>query len=497
LPLTLRSQIFSGLRWSGGVRLASQFFTWAVTLVVVRLLSPQDYGLLSMAMVFVGFLTIVAEFGLGPAIVQKKHITDAELRKVFGLVLCIHAVLCVGLALAAPLIASLFAEPRLTLLVRALALVFIISAFQVMPNALLQRRMEFRRRSLNDFVATILGSLTTLVGAMLGWAVWALVAGSFVTQLWKSAGLNVIMPYARWPDLRLGGVRQLLVFGGHLSVANVLWFVFTQADVVIGGRWLGKELLGFYTVASHLASLPNQRVSGIINQVAFPAFARMQNDVARVSANVLKGVRILGFVSFPILWGLGSIAPEFVSVVLGDKWQPAVGTLMILAAIMPLRMIANFVPNALQGIGRSDIVLQTVAFATVVAPLCFFIGVHWGLVGLSLGWVAAVPLIFLFSMGRGLPTLGLGMPALLRAMLRPAAAGVIMVLTVTFARFLLAPWISGPWLLLVLCATGVASYILGSLAVNREGVHEAKALLGDLLSKDSATNAREQHEQIR
>jgi O-antigen/teichoic acid export membrane protein len=484
--LTLRGQILSGLRWSAGVRLASQLFTWSVTLVVVRLLSPQDYGLLSMAMVFVGLLTMVAEFGLGPAIVQKTQVSDAELRKVFGLVLCSHGTLCVALALAAPMIAAFFAEPRLTLLVRVLALVFLISAFQVMPNALLQRRMEFRQRSLNDFVATIIGSLTTLGGALLGWAVWALVAGSFVTQLWKSVGLNVIMPYARWPDLRIGGVRQLLVFGGHLSIANVLWFVFTQADVVIGGRWLGKEVLGFYTVASHLASLPNQRVSGIINQVAFPAFSRMQDDVARVGATVLKGVRILSFVSFPILWGLGTVAPEFVAVVLGAKWQPAVPTLMILATIMPLRMIANFVPNAIQGVGRSDIVLQTVAFATVVAPLCFLVGVRWGLLGLSLAWLAAVPLIFLFSMGRGLPAVGLNIRALLRAMVGPVAAGVMMIATVTAARFLLEPWLGGAWMLGSLVAVGAASYILGSLAFNRKGFREATTLFGGLLWRSAA-----------
>src|SRR5207249_10362797 len=112
-PLTLRHQILSGLRWSAGVRLGSQLFTWVVTLVVVRLLAPEDYGLLSMAMVFVGFLYMVAEFGLGPAVVQKADVSETELRKAFGLVVVIHAVLCVSLAAAAPLIAAFFAEPRL------------------------------------------------------------------------------------------------------------------------------------------------------------------------------------------------------------------------------------------------------------------------------------------------------------------------------------------------------------------------------------------------
>ena len=209
-----------------------------------------------MAMVFVGFLSMIAEFGLGPAIVQKTLVSEIELRRAFGLVIVIHGSICAALVLVAPFIAAFFVEPRLTLLIRVLSLLFPVSAFQVLPNALLQRRMEFRQRSLNDFIATILGSATTLLGALLSWGVWALVAGSFVTQIWKSAGLNRIMPYMKWPDLRLGGMRQLMVFGGHLSIINILWFICTQADVVIGGKWLGKELLGFYTVAAHLASLP-------------------------------------------------------------------------------------------------------------------------------------------------------------------------------------------------------------------------------------------------
>lgn len=481
--VTLRHQILSGLRWSAGVRLASQLFTWAVTLVVVRLLSPDDYGLLSMAMVFVGFLYMVAEFGLGAAVVQKPEVSEAELGKVFGLVVAIHGSLCALLALTAPLIATFFDEPQLVLLIRVLSVLFLISAFQILPDALLQRRMEFRRRSLNDFAGTIAGSLTTLAGALLHWGVWALVAGSFVTQLWKSIGLNRIMPYLRWPDFRFGGARQLLVFGSHLSTTNILWFVFTQADVVIGGKWLGKELLGFYTVAAHLASLPNQRISGIINQVAFPAFARMQADRDRVGASLLRGIRLLSFVSFPLLWGLSSVAPEFVAMILGPKWVPAILTLQILSLVMPLRMITNFVPTAIQGIGRSDIVLTNVIFAVVVAPVALLVGVQWGLIGLSLAWLVWAPAVFLFSMIRSLPTVGLRPVALFRAMVPAAVAATMMVAAVTGARYVLGPWVSGQWSLAVLVLAGALTYVGGSLLVNREGVRETRALVAALLSR--------------
>jgi O-antigen/teichoic acid export membrane protein len=250
-------------------------------------------------------------------------------------------------------------------------------------------------------------------------------------------------------------------------------------------------LLGLYTVAAHIASLPNQRISGIINQVAFPAFARMQEDVPRVRANVLKGVRLLSFVTVPFLWGLASVAPEFVSAVLGERWQLAAPVLLILALVMPLRIVSNFVMNAVQGVGRSDVVLATVAFATIVTPAFFLIGVQWGLQGLSMGWVASVPLVFIFGMSRGLRTLGLCMKDLLRAMLAPVVASAIMICVVLVARFLLPEWISGLWLLGSLVLTGVVTYIAGSLGINRSGADEARTLIEGLFARSAAVKVRE------
>ena len=266
-----------------------------------------------------------------------------------------------------------------------------------------------------------------------------------------------------------------------MSATNILWFLFTQADVVIGGKWLGKELLGFYTVAVHLASLPNQRISGIINQVAFPAFARMQSDLERVKSSVLGGVRMLSFVSFPILWGVASVAPEFVAVILGPKWLPAILTLEIVCVVMPLRMISNFVPTAIQGIGRSDIVLKNAMFAVAVVPVACLIGVQWGLAGLTFAWLAWVPLTFLYSMARSLPTLGISMRSLLRAMAPPALAALVMVGAVDGARYLLAPVVSGPWTLAALIGTGAIAYAAASLLLNAKGVREMRGLAGGLL----------------
>ena len=178
MDMSLRSQALSGLRWTVSVRLLSQLVTWVITLAVIRLLTPADYGLLAMATVFVAFLSMFSELGLGAAIVQKKDVDEGLLKRAFALILIVHFSLAAMLALAAPLIADFYAEPRVTSVIRVLSLQFILGAFAVIPDAQLQRRMEFRNRSLLDFFGAVLASGVTLFMAMAGSGVWALVAGS-------------------------------------------------------------------------------------------------------------------------------------------------------------------------------------------------------------------------------------------------------------------------------------------------------------------------------
>ena len=281
--MTLRARAMSGLRWTVGARLAAQVLTWAITLVVIRLLSPSDYGLLAMATIFVAFLAMIAELGLGPAVVQRADIGERELRKVFGVVILTRLAITAALIAAAPAMALFFDEPRLAAVIRVLALQFPISAVAIIPSAMLDRQMAFRGRSLVDLASTVVGSFVVLGLAVAGLGVWALVSGTLVTTALRTIGLVVLRPWWRWPSFAFGGMRALLAFGGRMTAVQFLWYVFNQADVLIVGKWLGKELLGIYSVSMHVASMPNQRLSALINQLAFPTFARIQHDLSKVS----------------------------------------------------------------------------------------------------------------------------------------------------------------------------------------------------------------------
>jgi teichuronic acid exporter len=476
--MSLRSQALSGFRWSASVKLMSQVITWAITLYVIRVLTPADYGLLAMAMVFLSFLAMFSELGLGWAVVQESDVDEPLLRRVFGVILTIHFLLAALLALSAPLIASFYEEPRIIPVIRVLSLQFIIEAFAVLPDALLQRRMEFRNRSLLDLSGAIVGSVTTLAMALNGAGVWALVAGSTLSLLWKTLGINCLSPFLRWPDFSVTGMRSLFRFGGHFTAARVCWMFFLQVDVLIGAKFLGKEVLGFYSIAMHLASLPSQKISGLVNQVAFPTFSRMQHDLHNVGESVVFGVRILSFFAFPVLWGMSSIASEIVDVILGARWAPVVVPLQVIALIIPLRMVRNFVQIAIQGIGRSDIVLRNAILASLIAPAAFFIGVNWwGLLGLSLAWLVVSPIVTLQAMMRGLPALGLRLSHLVTAMMPAAGAALVMYGAVTLTRHLFFVGQGGVLRLCVLVGVGALAYGIVSLGFHRKGTCEVLDML--------------------
>ena len=488
--MSLRAQALSGFRWTASVRLLSQVITWAITIFVIRLLSPADYGLLAMATIFIEFLFMFSEFGLGPALVQKANLDERTLRQTFGLVLLINFTLAALLMLLAPLIGVFFAEPRVVPVVQVLALQFVIGAFSIIPNVLLQRRMEFRKRSLMDLSGAVIASFTTLAMAFSGAGVWALVVGSMFGQLWRTVVINFIAPFFFRPELSLQGMRSLLTFGGNLTAAGLFGTFFSQIDVIICAKVLGNEVLGFYSVGVQLAAMPSQKIAALVNQVAFPTFSRMQHDVKKVGENALLGIRLLSFFAFPLMWGMSSIAPEIVEVVLGPKWTLAIVPLQVLTLIIPFRVAGNFVGTAVQGMGHANIVLRNTIWAASMAPPLLFVGAYvGGLNGLSLAWLVLSPSLFIPAMMRCAPTVDLKTSQIFVAMLPAAGAAFAMYGAVFSARYILSDWHGGALRMIALITVGALTYCAASLLLNRKGAIEVLETLRGIATSKLASSA--------
>jgi len=474
--MNMRSRVLLALRWSAGLRIVSQVATWAMTLIVVRLLSPSDYGLMALATIVLSFFLMINELGIGPAVVQKEHLDDTDLRQAFGIALITNLLLLAIVWFSSPIVAAFFEEPQLVSIIRTLSIQFALVPLAVIPEAMLLRELELKKKSIVNLVANVTGGMATLVFAIAGHGVWSLVWGSLILMSLRSFGFLAVSPYLVVPQFSLSKAKDLLSFGALITVDRLLWFVYSRADVIVIGKVLGTEVLGIYSVAMQIASLPLQKVNSVLNEVAFPAFAMIQHDPDRVRSYLRKTIRMVSFLAFPIFIGISSVAPSFVHVVLGDQWTASILPIATLACIMPLRMISNIVTSTLQGIGRVGVSVGNLLYASLIIPGAIYIGSQYGLIGVCLAWLVAFPLVAIIEIIRSKPFIHMGIGDFLQVFSRPLFGSVIMwgcVYALTGVNVEFSETIPG---LLIIVASGAMVYFVFSYYFNRQELHEVVAL---------------------
>jgi len=460
--MSLERQVVVGLKWGLTAKLLTQIVAWAVTLLVIRLLVPSDYGLMALSSVVVSIFAGVAELGLGASLIQARNVMQSELARVAGALLVLHGACVALVCVAAPVFAQAFGNPRLELIVQVSSAQFLLSALAAIPEALAYRDLRFRFLAAADIVSGLVTSAATLALALSGAGVWALVLGNLVGQTVRTAVLMLGGKFVR-PSLVLSGIGQFVRFGGAWSAARFAWQLTYQADVLIAGRFLGQGAVGIYAVAAQLANLPLQKTMGIVNQVAFPAIAKLQEELPRMRRRMLDAIRLLGSCAIPILWGVGAVAPEFVDVVLGDQWQAVILPLQLIAIVAPLRILATLFATAISALGRADVELKNTLVSLFVFVGAFLVGVRWGVDGLACAYAGAVTLSLMLTFPRTARIVGIPLREILATCRSSVLCGVAMLTVVSGARFALDD--TPEWLRLAVLAGVGATVYVGTLFV--------------------------------
>jgi teichuronic acid exporter len=451
-------QAITALRWNLLMRVAGQVLAWCMTVLIMRVVTPADVGLVAMTGVFADSLNTVAELGLASFIVQAPDLPRRTLRQVFGLVLLFNSAAAAFLYACAGGIALLYREPRLLPLVRLVSVQFVIAAFGLVPQALAMRALNFKVVSAVQLAASLSNVGLTLVLALQGYGAWALLIGNVAGAAVQSLAINLVCPFAAWPVFSFNGMRKVLSFGGKLAAGRLLWSFWSEADTFIGGRMLGKAPLGVYSVAKQFASLPGSKLSQIVTQVAFPAFSRLQDERDTLRLQLIRSIRLIALISYPALWGMSCVAADLVLMTLGPRWAAAILPLQIIAVIMPLRIISQFSASAIQGVGRADIDFENNLACIITLPAAFWIGSRWGVAGMSAVWVVFFPFLWWWMMRRSFAAVGLTVTRVLRETAWPAFAAAVMCAAV-FGVGLLVPLPAGNWRhAAALVLTGAAVY---------------------------------------
>ena len=390
---TLKHQAAKGVKWaaiSRAGRLGAQFLT---TAILARLLSPDDFGLVGMALVVLGFLNIFKDLGTSAAIIQRKEIEDPLISSIFWLNVGFGAVATTILFAGAPLIAWFYHEPRLTSVMQVFATTFILSGLGIVQNALLQRSLAFNKLAKIELTAIIFGSTLGITLAAMGAGVWSLVIQTISTVflttvfLWLQSNWRPKLKFD-WTEL-----KTILSYSLNLTGFNILNFLSRNTDYLLIGRYLGATALGYYTLAYQILLFPVQNISAVVSKVMFPVYSKIQTDNAYFSRVYLDVASTIAFFTFPLMMGAFLLAHPLVSVIFGEKWAQSAFLIQILAPVGAIQSIAATVGLIYQAKGKTDWLLRWGIFSVSIVIVAFLVGIRYGLIGVALAYSGAIMLL--------------------------------------------------------------------------------------------------------
>ncbi len=392
---SLTHRTLTGMLWAAYGRLAYHGLNLVVLAVLARLLAPHDFGVVSAALVVIGLSSIVSQIGVGPALVQRRDLERRHLATGFTAAMGTALLLGLVIWLAAPIAASFFRIDGVVPVLRVLAWTFPLQGLGTVSRALLLRELRFNRLAHVDVLAYGLGyGAVGITGALLGWGVWALVAGQMAQSVLRAVILLLMQRPVR-PGFEWRAFLELLDFGGGFTIARLANYVAVQGDNLLTGRYLGAAALGYYGRAYALMSGPAYAFGAVLDQVLFPAMAKVQDDAARLAAAYRRAVALVALLVMPASAALILMAPEFVRVVLGARWAPAVAPFQVLGLGMLFRTSYKLSDT----IARSTGAVYRRAWRQILyAALVLFgvwVGQHWGVVGVAWGALGALTVNFL------------------------------------------------------------------------------------------------------
>ena len=474
---SLGARILSGIAWKAGSQITLQLTRMAVALVLARMLSPHDWGLAAMVLVFSGFVIVFTDNALGTALIQRRDVNEGDRSTVFwisaglGLVLAALAVL-----LAEPL-ASFYREPDVRWLFVALSGGILVSSLGTTHMALLVREMSFSRLELRQIAATLVGATVGISLAVADYGAWAIVGQMLGEAVTSTVLLWLLTPWRPSLMFSTASVRKLGGFAGNVFAENMLWQGGRTVASVLIGRLLGAAALGTYTLATTVILTPFARIAAPLQQVFFPAFAQIAEDRARMADIWIRATRLIGAISVPALVGLVVVAPDFVQVVLGPKWDKATIVIQVLAIVGVIQSLHTLNAEVLLALGKASTLVRYTALWVIATTVAVVVGQRWELTGVAVAYAVATLLVEPLRAVLTTRALGIPLARFLRSLRGVTEATVAMGLTLVAARAgLEAADVPAVARLLLLVPVGGAVYAGYSLKRSREVVDELSAL---------------------
>ncbi len=381
-----------GLAWTAGAKWSTQLLTWGSVVVLARLLSVSDFGIVALAGVYLILTNSIAEFGLAGAVMLMRELGYDILAQLNTVAVCfgvVAALLCIA---TAPVVGWLFQSDAVIGVLQVGSISILIAGFQLMPFGLLRRNLEYRRLAISEAIQSLAQAGFTVIFALLGWGYWSIVWGITLGRLaitatlvsWHWVGLSI----PKWQD-----IKAPLVCGWHLSTTQFTTALSEQMDAIIIGRVLGDALLGIYRMAVSIAVAPSERISTLIFRVTGPLFSGVQEDRALIRRYYLIWIELLSISTLPLATGLAMVASDVVLLVLGDKWAAVIVPLRWISLAAWFNTMIALTQQVLVNLRKTKMVMNWHLARTLVMPAAFLVGTYWNLSGVAAAWLVAVPML--------------------------------------------------------------------------------------------------------
>ena len=459
-----RNSVLGGMFWKFSERLLTQGASFLVSLILARLLSPDDHGLIALVQVFLNLAAVFISCGFSTALIQKKDADDTDFSTIFYCSLICSLVIYGVLFAIAPLVAAFYSEPSLTKLLRIFSLQVPLSVYNSIQMAYISRHMLFRKTFVSSMINAVLSGAVGIGMAMAGWGVWALVGQSMMYTLINTAILAVMIPWHPKWLFSWASAKKLMKFGSGVLGAELSAAFFLELRTLVVGQVFSTADLAYYNKGRQIPTLLTSNLSTTIMTVMFPAMANRSDDVLQVKQMAKRSVKVLSYILVPCMFGLSAVMEPMILLLYTEKWAQTIPFGQLLAVGLCVDIVGNLPLQTLKALGRSDVILKLEFWKKPVYVALLLIGVQFDVFTLAVLMVlydfysVAINMV---QMKKFLPySLGEQLRDLLPAYALGTAMLVLVYLIPSFPSLLLT--------LAVKITAGAAIYLAGSLVFRVE-----------------------------
>jgi O-antigen/teichoic acid export membrane protein len=377
--MSLTEKTVNGLIWSFVDRFTSHAITFVIGIILARLLTPREYGLIGMMTIFIAISSSFINSGFSQALIRKPNCTPEDYSTVFYFNFIVGLLTYLILFFSAPFISIFFKEPQLTRLSRVLGFVLIIDSFSIIQRTTLTKKINFKLQTRISIISSLSSGLVGISMAYAGYGVWSLV---FKTISMQSINCSLLWLWNKWRPIKyfsMQSFRELFSFGSKLLASGLFDTAYHNIYYLVIGKYFSTAELGYYTRADMFKNLPSQNINGIISRVSYPILATLQDNDAQLKAGYKRIITCTMLITFVLMIGLAAVSESMVITLIGDQWRPSIIYLQLLCFVGMLYPLHSLNLNMLNVKGRSDLFLRLEIIKKILAIPIIIIGVLYGI----------------------------------------------------------------------------------------------------------------------